>query len=197
MENVPTLSASQEKPTSLPKSGTIMEPMPTTSQPNIDYCVKEEPTMPLPSTSTIMEEKWTPSTSSVAKEKPTSQPSTSTTDIMEKMPTLTNLTHLEAKDGKNFVKIIERIGSDYEDLGILLLQDDYGSVMGTLKHDALKANECTREIFRIWLNQCGDHKSCTWKVLIKILFKIKQNTLAEDITEVLKTYQTNHTEHVD
>ena len=105
MENVSTLSASQEEPTSLPKSGTIMEQMPIMSQPNIDYNAKEKPTMPLPNTTTSMKEKCTPSTSSVAKEKPTSRPSTGTTDIMEMRPTLTNLTHLETKDKKRVLLI--------------------------------------------------------------------------------------------
>ena len=95
-----------------------------------------------------------------------------------------HLQHLERKDGKSPINIIESIGTKNIELGTLLLNDDRGNIMDAIKQDKHDTHLVTREILRRWLNQSKDP---SWKVLIDNLVKVKLETLARQITEALET----------
>ena len=104
---------------------------------------------------------------------------------MNERPTMNDLIILKRKGG-NPVRIIGRIGKRHTDLGTILLEDEFGTVMETIKENAGGNTEkINREMLRRWL--AGNGAPVTWKVLVDALLEIKEKALADDIVDALRT----------
>jgi hypothetical protein len=106
---------------------------------------------------------------------------------MNERPTIIQLTIiLERGDGGNPVRISERIGAKYSDIGTYLLKDDHGGKMETITNNARgKIDAINREIFRQWL--AGGATPVSWKVLVDALERAQLKALANDIVDALNT----------
>ena len=108
-------------------------------------------------------------------------------------PTMPQLQSLERKDGGGkSVRIMERIGANYHELGTYLLNDDSGHLLNTIKtnarDDVMKINQL---IFEDWL--AGRGKDVNWEILVCALREKSQlNILADDIESALDTYNYCH-----
>ena len=106
-----------------------------------------------------------------------------------KKPTLPLLQRFPTKSG-GVIKIIDRIGTKHHDLGIRLLNDDYGTITditeAQYKHDP--PNRATEGILQKWLEGTGRTPQ-TWDTLITVLREIELNTLAKEIEENLLNIQ--------
>ena len=77
----------------------------------------------------------------------------------------------------------QRIGTDNEQFGINLLEDDDGSIVNDIKGDGLhKIPLITLEIVRMWLRGIGK-KPVTWATLVGVLERIRLRALATEIRE--------------
>ena len=97
------------------------------------------------------------------------------------------------------ILIMDKIGSNYHDLGTFLLNDDDGSTMQTITNDHKFTNEILKDIFYRWIKEQGQKdgkKINTWEALIKYLKHSKFMTLADEIEAVLH-FCTNMTLHMD
>lgn len=82
--------------------------------------------------------------------------------------------------------------NDYKQFGILLLNDHNGSQMRIMERE--KPNDpvgITTSVFETWLQGEAGEGPRTWRTLVKCLQGIKQNTLADDITNMFTTLETN------
>lgn len=99
-------------------------------------------------------------------------------------PTLPKLIRFKAKNGST-MNIMKRIGADYQSLGILLLNDDDGSVTGQIVSQfQLNGYNITQEILKRWIQGQGE-KPVTWGTLIGVLEDIGLSVLANEIKESL------------
>lgn len=104
---------------------------------------------------------------------------------LNERPTMEEFIVLKSKGGKNPVRIIDRIGTKYTELCTLLLQDEDGELIKTIVKDEKGiTKDITREILRRWLSVGG--AQATWKVLVDVLMKVEQQTLADDIVAALQ-----------
>ena len=106
-----------------------------------------------------------------------------------KKPTLPLLQRFPTKSG-DVTKIIERIGTSNHDLGICLLNDDYGTTTADTeaqyKHDP--PTRTTEAILQKWLQGTGRTPQ-NWDTLITVLREIELNTLAQEIEDNLLNIQ--------
>ena len=106
-----------------------------------------------------------------------------------KKPTLPLLQRFPTKSG-DVIQIIERIGTSNHDLGIRLLNDDYGTITHNIeahyKHDP--PSRTTEAILQKWLQGTGRTPQ-TWDNLITVLREIELNNLAQEIEENLLNIQ--------
>ena len=80
------------------------------------------------------------------------------------------------------LKVVENIGTEYEDFGTFLLKDDKGVLVDTIERDCLgKTNRITRKILQQWL--AGKGEPVTWACLVKTLHRCKLNALADEIQQ--------------
>ena len=108
---------------------------------------------------------------------------------MNERPTMNQLANLKRGDGGNPVRIFERIGVKYSDVGMYLLNDDYGMKMQTVADNARgNVDTINREMFRQWL--AGGGAPVSWKVLVDALEGAQLKALANDIVDALNTKQT-------
>ena len=102
----------------------------------------------------------------------------------EDRPTLLEL--IDFKTSTDSINIIKYIGTHYDVLGTLLLQDNDGAVTQAIRdqyhHDAYKINY---EIMRQWIQGKG-MQPVQWSTLIDVLKKIGLSVLAEKIEDVLQ-----------
>ena len=99
-------------------------------------------------------------------------------------PTLPALIRFKTKT--KCVNILTEIGSNYEDFGTLLLQDESGAkVAAIVKEHRGNDGSINREIFREWLQGRGA-KPVSWRTLVDTLSDIGLKTLATDITNTLQ-----------
>ena len=102
----------------------------------------------------------------------------------EDRPTLPELIDFKTSTGS--IKIIKCIGTHYDVLGTLLLQDNDGTVTQAIRdqyhHDAAKINY---DIMRQWIQGKG-RQPVQWSTLIDVLKKIELSVLAKKIEDVLK-----------
>jgi hypothetical protein len=103
-------------------------------------------------------------------------------------PTLIELQDLKRRD-KDSVRIIERIGNRYSELGTYLLNDEHGTLLQTIETNANgKVEAINREIFTRWINGEGI-KDVNWRTLVHALrVGPKLNTLADDIVAALEAH---------
>ena len=103
---------------------------------------------------------------------------------MNERPTMNQLDNLEWKGDGNTVRIIERIGTKYTEIGIILLEDGHGVVMEAIRENNRGNVEAiNRDMLQRWLR--GSGAPVTWKVLVEALVKVKEKTLADDIIDTL------------
>ena len=96
-------------------------------------------------------------------------------------PTLPLLQRFPTKSGDP-INIIERIGTAYHDLAIILLKDEHGSLTDTIEATHRSdPNRITKTILQKWLEK----KPRSWSELIAALRKIELCTLAYDLEENL------------
>ena len=108
-------------------------------------------------------------------------------------PTLNELHVLNGRDGDS-VRILERIGNRYSELGTYLLSDKHGVLLKTIETNANgKVEAINREILTRWINGEGI-KDVNWKTLIHALrVGPKLNTLADDIVAALEAHDKDKT----
>ena len=86
------------------------------------------------------------------------------------------------------IRIKERI-SDYETLGVFLLNDDTGVILHRIKNDFKRSDEILDEIFDRWIRgegQIAREKTNSWGKLVKYLQIAKLLVLADEIESVLE-----------
>ena len=87
------------------------------------------------------------------------------------LPSLPKLLHLE---------IPEKVGTNYYEFGVFLLDDETGDQVDIIESDCNgKAEKITRKILQEWLK--GKGLPVTWPILIKTLRDLKLSTLADQI----------------
>ena len=106
-----------------------------------------------------------------------------------KKPTLPLLQRFPTKSG-GVIKIIERIGTSNHDLGIRLLNDDYGTITAIIeahyKHDP--PTRTTEAILQRWLQGTGRTPQI-WDTLITVLREIELYVLAQAVKDNLFSSQ--------
>ena len=98
---------------------------------------------------------------------------------------MVNLQGFKTKSGKK-VKVSERIGTNYRDFGLQLLNDESGQIVDAIieqKHE--KADKINYEILKRWVN--GEGKPRSWETLIEVLEDCELGTLAQEIKNELTT----------
>ena len=94
-------------------------------------------------------------------------------------PTLLSLIAFPCTDGET-INILEEIGTDYYNFGILLLNDDRGKTIERLEHKHLKDSlPILRDIFKLWLE--GKGQQVSWQALVNILNSARLKALAQKI----------------
>lgn len=95
------------------------------------------------------------------------------------MPELMSL-----RSGTTTINIIQRIGVNYSQFGIFLLDDSMGDKVDVIAHKHMRnAVEINREILREWLAGRGQ-QPVTWRTLVDVLNTIGLRTLASEIEAV-------------
>ena len=103
-------------------------------------------------------------------------------------PTLPQLISLPTRTGET-MNIMQRIGTQYIDFGIILLNDKDGSIVDQITTQyQLNAVNITREILKRWIRGEGK-QPVTWKTLTDALTAIGLTELAKSILESLHTLQ--------
>ncbi len=84
------------------------------------------------------------------------------------------------------VKVLEGIGTNYHDFGILLLKDNTGTQLNAIADRCREnATAINREILVQWLAGKGK-QPVSWKTLIEVLKDIDLHALASDIESALQ-----------
>ena len=82
------------------------------------------------------------------------------------------------------MNLAEKIGVNYCEFGILLLEDDYGDRIAAIeKEQGKSASDINLEVFRLWLKGKGK-QPVTWATLVAVLQDIGLVKLASDIEAV-------------
>ena len=82
------------------------------------------------------------------------------------------------------MNLLEKIGVDYNALGVLLLKDDNGDrITAITKELRGNAADINLEILRLWLKGKG-RQPVTWATLVAVLQDIGLKELAKDIEAV-------------
>ena len=106
-----------------------------------------------------------------------------------KKPTLPLLQRFPTKSG-DAIKIIDRIGTRHHDLGICLLNDDYGAITASIeaqyKHDP--PSRTTEAILQKWLQGTGRTPQI-WDTFTTVLREIELYVLAQEIKDNLFSIQ--------
>ena len=101
------------------------------------------------------------------------------------------LTQLDVLEIEVSIRIVDRIGSDYDSLGTYLLNDEDGGIMRAIEHDNKVTGKILNEVFHRWIKGQGQKsgagkKTNTWEMLVKYLKDCKLMALADDIERVLQ-----------
>ena len=97
-------------------------------------------------------------------------------------PTLPELQHFPTKDG--FKDIVGEIANDYQNFGILLLNDEMGNRIRSIERTQQNPVDITVDILRQWLQGSG-RLPVTWQILVECLREEKLNTAAGYIVDAL------------
>ena len=99
-------------------------------------------------------------------------------------PTLPQLISLPTRKGES-INIMQGVGTYYTDLGLILLDDEDGSIVDQITSQyQLNAVNITREILRRWIRGKGK-QPVTWKILTDTLAAIGLTELAKSILDCL------------
>ena len=82
------------------------------------------------------------------------------------------------------INIISRVGTKYDELGVILLNDSDESIVDAIKHDCREAAKITKEILKRWIRGEGK-QPVTWKTLTDTLRVIQLTELASIIDHSL------------
>ena len=97
------------------------------------------------------------------------------------VPTLIEFIRFPMGSGKVNVNLAQKIGTSYEDFGILLLEDKNGDRTDAIVRELHeRAEDINKRIFRLWLKGEG-LQPVSWATLVGVLQDIGLNTLARDI----------------
>ena len=81
------------------------------------------------------------------------------------------------------INILEKIGGDYENFGIRLLNDGEGNIMSEIKINCGgEAKAIKREIIRKWISGTGK-EPISWETLAGVLGDMGHTVLAQDIRQ--------------
>ena len=81
--------------------------------------------------------------------------------------------------------IPEKVGSNYYNFGIFLLNDEDGCLLDVIENDCLqKCERIIRKILSKWIQ--GRGKPVTWSALIEVLRRCNLNELADHIHEKIQ-----------
>ena len=99
-------------------------------------------------------------------------------------PTLPQLISLPTRTGET-INIMQRVGTQYTNLGLILLNDKDGSIVDQITSEYhWKAEDITKEILKRWIRGEGK-QPVTWKTLTDALSAIGLTELAKSILESL------------
>ena len=80
---------------------------------------------------------------------------------------------------------MKQIGEHYEDLGILLLNDETGEKVAAIMNDChMKASDINREVLKRWIQGQGK-QPVAWDTLVEVLNSIDLHELAHTIENSL------------
>ena len=83
--------------------------------------------------------------------------------------------------GSGNVNLAQKIGTSYEDFGILLLEDNNGDRTDAIVRELHeRAEDINKRIFRLWVKGEG-LQPVSWATLVGVLQDMGLNTLARDI----------------
>ena len=83
--------------------------------------------------------------------------------------------------GSGNVNLAQKIGTSYEDFGILLLEDNNGDRTDAIVRELHeRAEDINKRIFRLWVKGKG-LQPVSWATLVGVLQDMGLNTLARDI----------------
>ena len=103
----------------------------------------------------------------------------------DESPTLTELLSFPTNTASGAIDITEKVGTKYIKLGLILLQDDDGSVMDQIiSQYQLNATNIVLEILKRWIRGRGK-QPVTWNTLIDTLRTIGLTELASSIHDFL------------
>ena len=97
---------------------------------------------------------------------------------MKGKPTLPELLRLSVGDRK--INVIEEIGAEYYELGILLLQDKTGAKIEEIMDGNRRGRDITRNILSRWIKGEGK-QPVTWATLVTELSECGLTELADNI----------------
>ena len=93
---------------------------------------------------------------------------------------------------KTPTNIAQRVGTSYNNFGLLLLKDDYGDQVDSLEMQHHRNPErINQAILQLWLRGEG-LQPVSWKTLTSVLSDMHLLTLVKDINETLKNYNSQH-----
>ena len=84
------------------------------------------------------------------------------------------------------INIIGRVGTHYDELGVILLNDSDESIVDAIVHDRRETAKITKEILKRWIRGMGK-QPVTWKTLTDTLQTIRLTELASSIVMALST----------
>ena len=83
------------------------------------------------------------------------------------------------------ININERVGSKYEPLGLMLLEDDDGAIVDQIVSNCQRqSSDIVNQIMKKWVRG-GGKQPVTWKTLTDTLKVIGLTKLASDIEQAL------------
>ena len=88
------------------------------------------------------------------------------------------LLYLRLPNGTS-LRIVDEIGTKYEQFGILLLEDESGNRVEIIEHDELKVEKIITQILREWLKGAGLKPA--WGTILKVLKRMEMTDLADNI----------------
>ena len=158
-----------------------MQPQPMQPQPMQHQPMQHQSMQPQPMQSLPMQHQPMPSSREVQQQSMKCKERLPST---EDRPTLPELIDFKTSTGS--INIIMCIGTHYDVLGTLLLQDNDGTVTQAIRDQYQRdAEKINREILQRWIQGKG-RQPVQWSTLIVVLKKIELSELAKKIEEVLQ-----------
>ena len=103
--------------------------------------------------------------------------------VQRQPPTLPELIRFKTRSGS--INILEKIGTHYKQLGILLLEDTTGAITKAIIKHSHDATEISLQILEQWIQGKGK-KPVEWSTFIEVLNDIGLCELANEIKHTLK-----------